>query len=1202
MNSKANHGRDFDAQILGASQHETALERLKAAYSALSTALGKLKYPLAGIGAREGASEDIILADLNLTTAGYESLISIVRDVLRQSSRKQAQKFLDEYHLVTLVALVGHALTSVDASFWDSLKVRLGIEDEGWFPSFIRENLLSWLSRRSLTTFAKVDFGGADYVSKIFLHSGISARDVVDLYEYIRSIDQQGIAFPSGEEFAKYACQRDDDEWPEQLEHLILALPKRATGIFGCVYDLYTFARTEENWEDELEEGFTAGLPEPTYATVIELLAGRELQTFEETDESIGGDEPYIELDIDNAIVMCVFPPVPVGSRTADVSYERSVTIDSDRLTVTQHRDYATSFFVETQIPIQRPVTHVALDSGGTIPVIPTDRPFLFFGVDGNVRRDQRNLRGSETIVLAPSTITVNGAAAITQSADVQGWDSWKIFSLDLSSGEFTITADGSSYTIVVNRSSHVRWNLDDIGLRHVLGPNHRPVATRIPAIAVPNDGATWSYQAELLTQEEPENLGEYEIPADGEFYDLLDPGTDPWIGRFLFTIFRDGKIQEKKEVHIAEGLEATLSYKSRPDLKFRVLHNTSGSFDNVKLTGVFVQFSADRFKGLLEVPRDNNSIDGDEGPRQFTVKNRKYPEYSLPVTVLAPTMSFQIPLESEMNKWHRDFVTLDSSDIDSYGTIRLRFPERVQKSPELVITSIDDRGGRGSLLKRLVLTSHNNGKEWYITGDRLVNMLDDDGDYIISAMWTELTPAQKYKRDHPTRNLKKVDLSKVTVPRCHAVLAKLTRKPLLQSAKLYGNQVKLTLGRDVSRKLDVRVWSLFNPTADPVHLVVEGTEFTLPEETFTPNYPIIVEVEEQMHALSMFGATRNQEKAPSSKARVADPNEHNVYTGAKIPDKWMFLPAERPLLRGELQKVWHARARLSRVSDRNSHNLVDFHRASGIHLRTNPRESLDVLHTTSLEAHQQIAMLIATGLLLEDFSTNNTDGDLHTVPWVGLIEELNDLWTLSKSDSEGTNGEYADSLSYIGRYGGPMLLSYLSGNKNASTWIQKTVDHIAAGPQHPNDQIQTFTQELSAAGIEQPLISVPTRLAGYVELLKSRNSITKIDHIRDMSDFLYEKEGLVFKHGDTSIRDAVSTLRRKAEKSGTLWAHIPYISFVFTALARLQAHDLLRIIPNLELYLPELAAISSMVPTMVTSDLVFAEALAINKAESQKG
>lgn len=157
---------------------DTVVDQLRNASNILARAISDLRAPYL----TRVEEPQFIVADLNIGTRGFEVLDQIFKHLIEatEGSDGQAKGLIDRHSMVVLAALVHHALTSGDASFWDSFLHKFNLGEDHWLPQLTRDRLRSWLTRARLDPFDYVSFPGRDYVAKIYLHAGISAKDGLD--------------------------------------------------------------------------------------------------------------------------------------------------------------------------------------------------------------------------------------------------------------------------------------------------------------------------------------------------------------------------------------------------------------------------------------------------------------------------------------------------------------------------------------------------------------------------------------------------------------------------------------------------------------------------------------------------------------------------------------------------------------------------------------------------------------------------------------------------------------------------------------------------------------------------------------------------------------------------------------------------------------------------------------------------------------
>lgn len=612
---------------------DTVVDQLRNASNILARAISDLRAPYL----TRVEEPQFIVADLNIGTRGFEVLDQIFKHLIEatEGSEEQAKGLIDRHSMVVLAALVHHALTSGDASFWDSFLHKFNLGEDHWLPQLTRDRLRSWLTRARLDPFDYVSFPGRDYVAKIYLHAGISAKDAQTVVELIQKLHRDGMRFEDAHQFAQYvhgdAVRRD---LPFTLQNLLKYSGERAINILERFYELAEFSRSAPGWEDAFEPGYTASLPEPAFTTVVDLLAGRELATQEEPIAARAAKQsavPTVHVDLENGVIEFVIPAVPAMEDVDAHEIKHAFLFDSRRIEISQPRDYTTLGFQEVRVPISEQTRNIYGLRGGSIKkiaqVLDPERPFLFLRQSGQLRRNQKELTGSSAYILMPGSAKLSSNHPEISSIPVDGWHGWRIRHIRLRNEPLKILIGSKQHTIPVNRVRTPQTDFAAVALEHVVGLNHHPVLHTIPSITLPDDGATWSIKCTHRVNGTPSSedyeVYEYEVEEYGTPIPLLDACDDPWVGVFDYSIFRNGSLNETYTINIAEGLKASLTYQSAEALPYRILIPKPGKnfSSGGTLSPAFVTFDDATHSGL-RLPSANKRTTHNGAPKTFRISN----------------------------------------------------------------------------------------------------------------------------------------------------------------------------------------------------------------------------------------------------------------------------------------------------------------------------------------------------------------------------------------------------------------------------------------------------------------------------------------------------------------------------------------------------------------------------------------------------
>ncbi|WP_018296953.1 hypothetical protein [Corynebacterium lubricantis] len=390
---------------------------------------------------------------------------------------------------------------------------------------------------------------------------------------------------------------------------------------------------------------------------------------------------------------------------------------------------------------------------------------------------------------------------------------------------------------------------------------------------------------------------------------------------------------------------------------------------------------------------------------------------------------------------------------------------------------------------------------------------------------------------------------------------------------------------------VELRVWQFFKPNEKPVPLSVRGNTVELPDELINTG-PLVIDAKE-VSFLSLWDPSR-----PSAESILLDDGTQSPWT-TSVPNRWMFLPFKsRQLFGDDLRDIWQARWGLSPLFGQHNNLLKDFRKVTSDYLHQNPRDSLSVLNRTGFSQSDQLEALITSGLTTRSFQTDQTGGDIHSVPWIGLIQELNDVVTLSKRGTDETaSSEWAESEHYIRSLGSTQLWDVLQGNNSGGQIVERNLGHLERFNLNDSEGIRELRKKVSSKIDEEKLVSSRSYLRAVSELIEKEPSLRRqagdiAKLYGEMSKFNYLLRDLE----DPLLSRATASLGVLTEDiKGQTWPFILDISFTLALLARMVAHGILRSFPTLAAHRNTWAAISRISPSLTAHDLVLAEAIVLS-------
>ena len=1204
--SDTRHAATISQRIAAREGAGTHRERLQAADMILWESLRKVQ---------KSTPEDreVLFTDIGLETADYTYLTDILATALRGITvrREQATQVLSSFPLITLSTLVGTALLSRGDSFWESYATRLcfpGGESPG---SLLRPVIPDLLRRMNLTNFEDNDLGGQQFVGTITLHAGIPNRDLPDLLKYIESIHLAGVPDGDAEAIGRQMQHElvNGTAAPISLTSLARVLPERAAEIFTRVYELQQYSAEHGGWPtDEGAFEGTNGLPEPTFSRLVAHFTGED--TPEDAVDAVAPATaelpvPYLQLNLDDLQFELILPEHHWSGRTC----QWTVHSPEGSAAVAQTPNVSYGGFEERRVPLTSQFTtlQVTGPDGCTHELgVKNKRPIILLRPNGHLRRDQENFKGVEVMAAVHDGVTAN--VPDHKKGAIAGWPGWSLRCFYVADAKSVDVRKGSfSKRYKANRETSPVWDDGEGVLKNLLGSDNRPVFASSPLLTLPMDAATWELRWTRTNADG--SLIEFDVDTDiipGEPMELFPTiPNDPWVGHYTVELLKNGKSRDRRTYNMAEGLLAKVSFgttHSRGEFQFLRLEK-----DKNVLSPAFIEFSAPAHS-QLNYPHE---VRRHQSAKTYAISSATDSDAILTVTPQVPQLQYLLPKAGEMAQWVGAYQQIDADALSETEPFRLRFPVPVYEVM-LIVAPVDERkktvAGRPQII---TLESAKKGREWSCSALALTTAMETDADYRILVTWQPQTVKQFVdgKKDDRLRREFYRTKGRISDPRpkpTPSQIFRVTKNPLITDASITGTRVKLTLGRHIADDLVARAWQVAKPLEDAIEIPMSGTIGTLPDALMDAG-PLIIEARENNMDMLFNGWASD---LPTPKAIVVDQVEYQAPNAPLNPQRWMFdTAADRVLLSNELQDVWTARDRFHAVLDTAPHHfnkrLGDFDIATRAYLIRDPRASLTELNESGIPADRQVEAFVRSRLTLASFSTAITAGDIHREPWIGLIQEMNDvrsLYLTNRVAGYNDDEELAESRSYLKTTGGHDLwLQFTGAGRGCSVTRQGSLK-LAELQYLRNNGSEAFLAAQGAAFQDASggLISVDSRTATQAELVRHRGAINAVWELPRMYRFAEQWAGLILKtFDDSDLRQTIAELSELPDReilgAEDQWLRAPLVSFVFSFLARGIAHDIIRPLPEFAATIPQWALLARHLPKLTAFDLVTAEAAALS-------
>lgn len=1199
----------------------TLSEKLSAANRILHESIS----PIDNQGRKRSLPDPLLIVDIHLTSEEYEWVIELLSEAVEGLTKypHHMEKLFADYPMVFLAALAGTALLEISDSYWDDFWKKLDVSDSKILYNTIRKKLYPELKKKKFASFEDSDLLGREYVGSIQLHAGITARDLGLVIDNINALRWEGQAFTDSESFASFMVNAivSSNSLPQNsasLRLLAMHLPERAGDIFARIYEFHDwFTSLQDKTEVDGFEG-THGLPEPTFAFLRKMLKGEvPTTTNDAVSEKHSYPSPFLAVNLGTFEFELVFPEISKTERAGRPAPEWTILIDESPHVIKLREDWSKGGFEEFRFPLTKPfaklsITDPAGETSHLVEQLGRQTPALFLTQSGKAIKDQRKLNNKTALALMPSSTIISATTINNKSfvhrdiAPLHGWAKWVIRELPLEDVSQILLSHGGKRVIVdVIKFSDHRWSAEN-RIPHLSGLDHMPVLRASPRIRIPRDSNEWTLRYyQILGTGEASYMDSYTVEQHLRTVDfeVFDPAPDPWVGRYQVDVLRDGRLHDSRRFNLAEGLDLSLKFSGQQ--KFGPFQVPEQTAKGPGLSKAFAEFSSAHDAGLRH-PLSAQAVHTEDPEQRFRIASSMDAEsYYIDVKVNAPRLTYRLPLREEVSGWTSTLKVFNMDELSESEDFQLRFPTVVH-DVVLAITRINGYGKlagieRISLLKKGSTT-------WVVPVTRLTATMESDAEYAVVAIWKNLTVEEHLSVKLNTferKNWWALPQEKRPDPRIESTvqLFRVTRSPLLNSAEIKSGQLTLKLGRNTDRPLETWVWSAQNPLDAPVKIVMNGRQGFLPAELVDEG-PLIVEAREE-EFLSFWEPT-----APSSHAVVADqPFTLEPHLDVTNKYRWLFaVNSARELLPQEIQVVWEARDKMHFILGKKESlaypSLRAFDEASSNYLLRNPRLSLEELDRSAIPTERHFEAFIRSDLVTKSFFTEDTYGDIHPVPWIGLIQELNDLKFIKGSffTDQSLRDEKEESERYVKVIGGTelwrMFRGKSAGNKLARNLIPRDAD-LQFVRKNGTGQLQ---QALGIEAVGAEFISEESRLAAQIEWLENRRDLASDSRIGELFQLTSAKEYLIDRLDDPELKRTALDLMGIAESrrdDGDNWLYVPYISFVQSLLARMVAHGVISPIYEMNSLKHAWANLAHRAPLLTGFDLVAAEAIVLHASST---
>lgn len=1080
----------------------------------------------------------------------------------------------------------------------------LGLEATKERVACIEGHYAEILTRAGLNPMDTAVEGPDGEIGRLFLHVGL-ATDW--LPEVIEAIDTRRLEGSALEDPAEEAAAIVSEFSGEQLQAgpLCSFLPETAGRLFAPIVSIVRHAAENPvTWEYTLPE---LNLPILILEDVVEELRERPAGTVNRR-HSVGvahrEDQPRLHLDVPRNRVVLRLPSQPLPDVEEDEAAEIRWRVDINggsyafRTGRSEHLGASTSEILD--IPVRAPLRDIGVHNlthgqRWSLPVVDGDHPALVFTERGGDLTSLASIHRNTVNVVCPAdTVAVDPVqdrpVAVQWERPMKTWEGWVIRSLDLT----------DCLSLHIEKPGAHRPSMDSV---RAIDPRQRVLFIE-PEDAVDSvetasgkrihssslrvefpptiSGAEETWHLSVSAYAGPGEIGEdvseeepLEVPAEGGIFEVFDPEAydSPWVGEYLVRLRGPRNESFRHEFALIEGLSVESEFEGASAVTRLPL--TAG------LSPVTVRFRPGD-KPFEKVP----PVKLGAADRFSTVVVETEAGDALPVVVNPPRLRFQLPLKGEDPMWRTEAMRPAASWIDTSTRFRVR-PGAPMSDPRFVV-----RDRHGKPVRTVKLT----------TQDQIT-------------WWTELSSVARSLNLQSEGSCELEFIDERANRRVSVRLARIV--PDSSLAITYGDDHVLNILSDDPARTENKaqwVWPLTAPW-EAARYVRIGEP--LPAELQDAG-PLAV----QLVMTDRFNFLRAPEFPGPRAVRV----ERHGYFGAggesvadatgdpftalsaflagettELPQDTEILPTLWDVLAGGLQQ---------RVSeDTEAHVLEDLQGKLQIALTANPAASMHAMGQSLVPAADRPAQYIRSGLVHALASFNDEELQDQTggedaqaadrrrsdAPWIAALEILNDLFS-TPEDSADVKSLRRE----LHEVAGETLVKTAETGRD-STLETACIDATTVQIAHmdPAQQQAVLSAFFGGAGVVPGALSDEnTRLISVFETFSQREQLSELlgnpelmttavkvlRKVKNANRQLYLSARVRFDR-----LDGVDT-----DNPANRWALAPVLSMMFALAARMNAHGKLASLGKLPLVYPTWAEMARLVPDLVTSDLISAEAMVL--------
>lgn len=1122
---------------------------------------------------------------------------------------------------LTLIALVSRAQELVDPEhFAAEFLGGLGLDPQGFAEA---DQLIEEFVPGALDSFDLIHPEGLDVLSLLAIHAGLLNNELPGLLETIdthlpmTSDDEAdadvsaGTATSADEKVATLLPVIGAAAGENYFATAINLGVESAREILAGVLALREFALIHpDSWFDRNRSKLSPVLPAQIEETVAGELRERPVGTVNrESAVGVASREmrPRILFD-DNRGRICLRLPeqrLPEAEEGLPPEVTWRVSVEGTTKVYRTGSVWGdTSGFSESlDITLDHPVREVTVQDlthgiTWTVPVINSDDAILIFTRSGNNVTDKVSLHHQFLRVIVPEEVSLRDVVAGTDlladaTSAVEGWDGWRCHALNMeSAASLAAVAPGANVSMDTVRSIDPRQRvifrnpgrpIDCLNSSSGLEVYNQSLLAEFPP-TLSGQTETWylsissyagvSNAGEEITQPEP-----LEVPAEGGVFHVFDPELydAPWVGEYLVRVRGPRNESFRHEFAIVEGARAVIDI-SGASRSFRI--PSGGGLSDAVLTmkpgeKEFLSEPATVVVGPLDAGADFlvATEEGDQLPLRFS----------------PPRLTFELPVTTEPPMWRASRLMLRPRVLDPEGKLRIR------AAGSLIDPKVAVRNHHGAPVKTTKLHSNDGG-------------------------FTYLAPLKGIATSAAVMPSGRIDLEWTdprTDRRVSVALADIQSTAEITVSADPDNPKRL-VAPGVGENVGAWVWPLTAPWAPARTLAVANEAIELPDSLVGAGALAV-----SLHTLDRF-MTLHAPVAPGESAFIINQEGYFADPDPQLKDLAAFLSGaseEVPTDASVMPLLW---------------DMVTMGQATGparkaVHavLRAQPFAALAGLSNSLVPAEKQPGKIVETSLARCVFLSEDTDGeaeDFHRATWIGALEIMGEIDRILSQEPEDDPAELpanpkarklADSVvaAFAARAINPQVkallaqLSELAGDNlidilrtgRDTTLDTACIDRSTVAIASMDAAQQRNLLDMFFAGaniVPGAIMDDGSRLLAVFETFNHREQLSRLLS----SESLIQPAVTLLRTLRSTNRTLYAMARVRFDKldgvdtdaRDNVWSLAPVVSLVLALAARMHAHGLITSTKTLDAVTGGWAKLADIVPDLVTSDLVSAEAMVL--------